>query len=72
MATVVEVKALLADSEKTVAQNHAVIKRQDDTIAQLQSKITQFTNQNALATKEQNNTANEAESRLLQQTTKVR
>lgn len=71
VATVVEVKAVLAEREKTIALNQAQIKAQDDKIAQLQAQITQFNHQNALATKELNTSTTVAESRLLQQTTKV-
>lgn len=72
VATVVEVKALIADKDNTIAQNQAQIKLQNDKIAQLQSQITQFDHQKALATHELNSSTTEAESRLQQQTNKVR
>lgn len=71
VATVVEVKALLADKEKTISQNQAQIKVQNDSITHLQSQINQFNHQKALATQELNTSATEAESRLQQQTSKV-
>lgn len=69
VATVVEVKALLADKEKTIAQNQAQIKVQNDSIVQLQTQISQFNHQKAVATHELTTVA---ESRLQQQTSKVR